>query len=79
MVDGPLVERDGLEWTLTLREGLRFHDGSPVLARDVVASIQRWWKRVTLSCQPRPPYAESFATEFKAERMTFKRAVLEAL
>ncbi|AVO45760.1 serine hydrolase domain-containing protein [Phreatobacter cathodiphilus] len=34
---------------------------------------------VTLSCQPQPPYAESFATDFKAERMTFKRAVLEAL
>ncbi|AVO45759.1 ABC transporter substrate-binding protein [Phreatobacter cathodiphilus] len=45
MVEGHRVERDGLEWTLTLREGLRFHDGSPVLARDVVASIQRWWKR----------------------------------
>ncbi|MGL4289379.1 MAG: ABC transporter substrate-binding protein [Phreatobacter sp.] len=45
MVAGHLVERDGLQWTLTLREGLRFHDGSPVLARDVVASLQRWSKR----------------------------------
>lgn len=45
MVEGHVVERDGLAWTLTLREGLRFHDGSPVLARDVVASIERWWKR----------------------------------
>ena len=25
-----------------LRDGLRFHDGTPVLGRDVVASIQRW-------------------------------------
>jgi peptide/nickel transport system substrate-binding protein len=24
---------------------LRFHDGSPVLARDALASIQRWWHR----------------------------------
>ena len=30
---------------LTLREGLKFHDGTPVLARDCVASIQRWGKR----------------------------------
>lgn len=45
MVEGHLVENDGLQWTLTLREGLRFHDGSPVLARDVVASLKRWWKR----------------------------------
>ena len=28
-----------------MREGLRFHDGAPVLARDAVASIQRWGKR----------------------------------
>lgn len=45
MVEGHLVEQDGLQWTLTLREGLKFHDGSPVLARDVVASLRRWGKR----------------------------------
>jgi peptide/nickel transport system substrate-binding protein len=28
-----------------LRDGLRFHDGDPVLARDVVASLRRWSKR----------------------------------
>ncbi len=33
---------DGLTWALTLRDGLRFHDGAPVLARDCVASIRRW-------------------------------------
>ncbi len=33
------------EWKLTLRDGLTFHDGTPVLARDCVASIQRWGKR----------------------------------
>ncbi len=30
---------------MRLREGLLFHDGSPVLARDCVASLQRWLKR----------------------------------
>src|SRR5262245_38440084 len=45
MVEGHLVEQNGLQWTLTLRDGLRFHDGTPVLARDVVASLKRWWKR----------------------------------
>jgi peptide/nickel transport system substrate-binding protein len=29
-------------WRLTLRDGLLFHDGSKVLARDVVASLRRW-------------------------------------
>ena len=32
-------------WTLTLRDGLRFHDGTPVLARDVKASLERWGRR----------------------------------
>lgn len=42
MVEGHTVEQDGLLWRLTLRPGLKFHDGSPVLARDCVASIRRW-------------------------------------
>jgi peptide/nickel transport system substrate-binding protein len=42
MVAGHRVEDDGKLWRLTLRDGLRFHDGEPVLARDVVASIRRW-------------------------------------
>ena len=42
MVEGHTVEDDFRLWTLTLREGLRFHDGTPVLARDVVASVKRW-------------------------------------
>ena len=45
MVAGHTVENDGKVWTLTLREGLSFHDGTPVLARDCVASIRRWAKR----------------------------------
>ena len=42
MLAGHVVEPDGLLWTLKLRDGLRFHDGTPVLARDCVASIRRW-------------------------------------
>jgi peptide/nickel transport system substrate-binding protein len=45
MVDGDTVENDRMLWTLRLREGLQFHDGTPVLARDAVASIQRWAAR----------------------------------
>ena len=39
------VTPDGLEWVLTLRKGLVFHDGSPVRAQDAVTSLQRWSKR----------------------------------
>ena len=45
MVEFHQIENDGLLWRLTLREGLRFHDNTPVLARDAVASIRRWAKR----------------------------------
>ena len=45
MVEGHKVENDGKLWTLTLRDGLKWHDGGPVLARDCVASIRRWGKR----------------------------------
>ena len=47
MVEGHVVGNDGLLWTMTLRPGLRFHDGTPVLARDVVASLRRWGARDT--------------------------------
>jgi peptide/nickel transport system substrate-binding protein len=45
MVSGHTVSNDGKLWELTLRDRLLFHDGTPVLARDAVASIQRWWHR----------------------------------
>jgi len=45
MVEGAKTEQDGKLVELTLRDGLKFHDGTPVLARDCVASIQRWSKR----------------------------------
>ena len=45
MVEGHTVTDDGRTWNLTLRPGLKWHDGEPVLARDCVASIQRWGKR----------------------------------
>ena len=42
MLAGHTVDADQKVWTLTLRDGLFFHDGTPVLARDVVASLRRW-------------------------------------
>ena len=42
MVAGHRTDDDGRTWSLTLRPGQRFHDGTPVLARDAVASIRRW-------------------------------------
>ena len=39
------ISTDERQWDLTLRDGLLFHDGEPVLARDCVASIRRWAAR----------------------------------
>ena len=45
MVAGHTIENDGKTWKLTLRDGLMFHNGDKVLARDCVASIKRWGAR----------------------------------
>src|SRR5580698_3312616 len=36
------VSDDKLTYTFTLRDGLKWHDGTPVTAEDCVASLQRW-------------------------------------
>lgn len=45
MAEGQEVSDGGRLVLIRLREGLRFHDGQPVLARDCVASIDRWARR----------------------------------
>lgn len=45
MLAGHVVEDGGKRWIMTLRDGLAWHDGTPVLARDCVASIKRWLVR----------------------------------
>nr|WP_158746522.1 ABC transporter substrate-binding protein [Acidisphaera sp. L21] len=44
LVDGHAIEDDGRTWRITLRDGTTFHDGTPILARDAIASIDRWTK-----------------------------------
>jgi peptide/nickel transport system substrate-binding protein len=45
MAEGHTLSDDKLTWRITLRPGLRFHDGEPVLARDAAVSLERWSKR----------------------------------
>ena len=41
MAEGHSVSADGLTWRITLREGLTFHDGTPVRGVDCAASLRR--------------------------------------
>jgi len=45
MVDKWTVSDDKLTYTFTLRDGLKFHDGTPVRAVDVVTTVGRWGVR----------------------------------
>jgi peptide/nickel transport system substrate-binding protein len=45
MLEGYNVEDDGTRWVMKLRPNLWWHDGEKVLARDCVASLNRWRQR----------------------------------
>ncbi|HUB10508.1 MAG TPA: ABC transporter substrate-binding protein [Acetobacteraceae bacterium] len=45
MAAGHSVQDGGKTWLISLRDGLAWHDGEKVLARDCVASIRRWGAR----------------------------------
>ena len=82
MVDKYETSKDGLTWTFTLRDGLKFHDGAPVRSADCIASIDRWAKRDVLG-QKLAEAAESWtAVNDKTFRLKLKKPfgyVLEAL
>src|SRR5438874_898068 len=48
MLDKYELSSDKLIYTFTLRDGLKFHDGTPVRSADCIASIDRWSKRDAL-------------------------------
>src|SRR6516164_3612923 len=73
MVEGHQVDEDGLTWSLTLRDGLRFHDKEPVLARDVVASIRRFAARISFAYALMAATEELSAPDDRTVRFRLKR------
>src|SRR5437588_8642709 len=73
MAEGEEVSADGLTWTFRLRPGLKFHDGEPVLARDVAASIKRWSARDPLGQMLRAIENELIAVDDRTFRWVLKK------
>jgi peptide/nickel transport system substrate-binding protein len=48
MVDKWTTSDDKMTWTFTLRDGLEFHDGTPVTSEDVIPSLKRWAVRTPM-------------------------------
>ena len=82
MVENWTVSDDKLTYVFTLRDGLKFHDGQPVRAADVVASLKRWGQRSDAYGQTLLATAAAIeAVSEKQFRIVLKRPfpVLEAL
>ncbi len=69
MCAGSDVTADGLNWTFTLRPGLKWHDGEPVLAKDCTASLQRWMVRDNMGQMIKARMAEIMPTDDKTFRI----------
>jgi len=82
MVDKWEVSPDKLTYVFTLREGLEWHDGTPVTAADCVASLKRWAARDSTGQTLMSFVAELTAPDDKTMRMMLREPfglVIEAL
>jgi ABC-type transport system substrate-binding protein len=73
MAEGHQVEDDGRTVTITLRDGLIFHDGEKVRAADVVASLRRWMKRNPYGQTLEPITDELSAVDDRGLRFRLKK------
>jgi peptide/nickel transport system substrate-binding protein len=73
MVESEELSADGLVWTFKLRPGLKFHDGEPVLSKDVVASLNRWAQRDPMGQMLKAIENELVAVDDKTFRWSLKK------
>ncbi|MCK8783617.1 ABC transporter substrate-binding protein [Roseomonas sp. NAR14] len=73
MAEGHVFEDGDRVCTITLRSGLRFHDGETVRAADAVASLKRWMKRSPMGQKLEPSVDELVAVDDRRLRFRLKR------
>ncbi|HMA72469.1 MAG TPA: ABC transporter substrate-binding protein [Xanthobacteraceae bacterium] len=73
MAEHEEVSADGLIWTFRLRPGLKFHDGEKVLAKDVVASLDRWTARDQMGLLIRAVQQELTAVDDRTVKWVLKK------
>lgn len=66
------ISADQLTHEITLRDGLRFHDDTPVTANDVLKSLARWGKKDVIGRQVLGAAQEMVAVDAKVLRIQFK-------
>ena len=82
MVERVDVAGNGTVYTFTLRPGLKFHDGTPVTARDAAQSVRRWAARDVMGRGVNERLAALDAVDERTFRLTLREAyplVIEAL
>src|SRR5258706_11821185 len=82
MVERWSVSADKLTYDFTLRDGLMWHDGTPVRAADCVASIRRWGGKDGMGLALMELTERLEATDERSFRLVLQRPVgfvLEAL
>ncbi|WP_233234918.1 ABC transporter substrate-binding protein [Bordetella sp. LUAb4] len=75
MADKWEISADGKTYTFTLRDGLKWHDGTPVKAEDCVASIQRWAQQDKMARQIMPLVASMNVVDDKTFTIVLKEPV----
>ncbi|CAN5468632.1 ABC transporter substrate-binding protein [soil metagenome] len=72
MVDKYVVDSTGTRHSFTLRPFLKFHDGSDVTTKDILASLNRWMKRSPVGIKLAANMKEMKAVDAKTFTMELK-------
>ena len=75
MAEGYTVSDDGRTYRITLRDGLKFHNGEPVRAQDCAPSLKRWAARETIGQTMFHYVDECVAADDRTLKITLKRPI----